>query len=62
MREAGVTSTVCRCARPTGGRHARTTRGPAQRSRGVKRRPRCVSTEVGNNATNNTSIIKAGTP
>src|SRR5215212_6586171 len=29
---------------------------------GAQRRPRCRTTEVGNNATNNTSIIKAGTP
>src|SRR5215208_6578922 len=27
-------------ARPTGGSHARTTRGPAQRIKGAKRRPR----------------------
>src|SRR5215217_7804450 len=48
MIEAGETSTLWgvivlrRCARPTGGSHARIIRGPAQRSRGVKRRPRCV--------------------
>src|SRR5215213_9063937 len=29
---------------------------------GAKRRPRCGSSEVGNNATNNTSIIEAGAP
>src|SRR5215212_8335511 len=29
---------------------------------GAQRRPRCRTTEVGNNATNNTSIIKAGAP
>src|SRR5687768_7194930 len=45
MIEAGATSTsefqeCCpkRCARPTGGSHGRTTRGPAQRAAGAKRR------------------------
>src|SRR5687767_5634089 len=28
------------CARPTGSRHGRTTRGPAQRGEGARRRPR----------------------
>jgi len=50
MREAGATSTLrnvtrlsvvqgC-CARPTGGSHGRTIRGPAQRRGGAKLRPR----------------------
>ena len=30
------------CARPTGDSHGRTTRAPAQRRGGAKRRPRCV--------------------
>jgi hypothetical protein len=43
MREAGATSTgklqsSRRCACPTGGSHSRTTRGPAQRFEGAKRR------------------------
>ena len=49
MIEAGATSTLGRtvlishsgCARPTGGKHARTTHGPAQRSRGVKKAALC---------------------
>ena len=46
MIKAGATSTEevvsapCCCARPTGGSHGRTTRGPAQRGEGAKRRPR----------------------
>src|SRR5215211_8210380 len=46
MIEADAPSTeevVCRLAeraRPTGGSHGRTTRGPAQRVEGAKRRPR----------------------
>src|SRR5215216_895893 len=45
MIEAGEPSTEevgmpRRCARPTGGRHGRTTRDPAQRGEGAKRRPR----------------------
>jgi hypothetical protein len=44
MREAGAPSTEEVClperARPTGGSHGRTIRGPAQRLEGAKRRPR----------------------
>ena len=35
---------------------------PRNAEGGAKRRPRCRRTEVGNNATNNTSIIKARRP
>jgi hypothetical protein len=45
------------CARPTGDSHTRTTRGPAQRFEGAKRRPRCGGW-VKNNAANDTSIIR----
>jgi hypothetical protein len=63
MREADAPSTgelqVCFpwCARPTGDSHTRTTRGPAQRFEGAKRRPRCGGW-VKNNAANDTSIIR----
>jgi len=47
MREAGAPSTrdvagmrLAWCARPTGGSHGRTVRGPAQRRGGAERRPR----------------------
>jgi hypothetical protein len=67
MREAGVPRTeevvtVCtkRRARPTGGGHARTTRGPAQRTGGAKRRPRIE--EGSDDAANDTTIIEAGAP
>jgi hypothetical protein len=45
-----------RCARPTGGSHDRTARGPAQRTGGTKRRPRSVMMSR-YNAANNASII-----
>src|SRR5215213_2355319 len=63
MREADAPSTgelqVCFpwCARPTGDSHTRTTRGPAQRFEGAKRRPRCGGW-VKNNAASDTSIIR----
>ena len=51
MIEAGLPSTSGKwkscvmecCARPTGGSHTRTTRGPAQRLKDAEQRPRCLA-------------------